>query len=178
VRGTDGATSGSVQNATTSRRESSRPVLVRPSSAVPLPRARIRTDLSRGGVRDRAPGLPRTGARALAGSGARNARQASVTEGENLTSRFTNHRPCHRPAEAGVGLLLRAGDELKQQRRPGSRRVGSAGGFRGLRGMADWSGVASRRRIEPCMRFSRTRLSDIVHRLAYASVGFTVPVRR
>ena len=44
--------------------------------------------------------------------------------------------------------------------------------------MADWSGVASRRRIEPCMRFSRTRLSDIVHRLAYASVGFTVPVRR
>jgi hypothetical protein len=38
--------------------------------------------------------------------------------------------------------------------------------------------VASRRRIEPCMRFSRTRLTDIVHRLANAVVGFTVPVRR
>ncbi len=40
------------------------------------------------------------------------------------------------------------------------------------------SGVASRRRIEPRMRFSRTRLTDIVHRLTYAVVGFTVPVRR
>jgi hypothetical protein len=38
--------------------------------------------------------------------------------------------------------------------------------------------IASRRRIEPCMRFSRTRLSDIVHRLANASVGLTVPLRR
>ena len=38
--------------------------------------------------------------------------------------------------------------------------------------------AASRRRIEPCMRFSRTRLTDIVHRLAYASVGLTVPERR
>ena len=38
--------------------------------------------------------------------------------------------------------------------------------------------VASRRRIEPCMRFSRTRLTDIVHRLANAVVDFTVPVRR
>jgi hypothetical protein len=37
---------------------------------------------------------------------------------------------------------------------------------------------ASRRRIEPCMRFSRTRLSDIVHRLTYAVVGCTVPLRR
>jgi len=34
----------------------------------------------------------------------------------------------------------------------------------GLRGVADWSRVASRRRIEPCVRFSRTRLTDIVHR--------------
>jgi hypothetical protein len=59
-----------------------------------------------------------------------------------------------------------------------ARIVGSAGGVRGPRGVADWSGVASRRRIEPCVRFSRTRLSDIVHRLAHASVGFTVPVRR
>jgi hypothetical protein len=30
----------------------------------------------------------------------------------------------------------------------------------------------------PCVRFSRTRLSDIVHRLPYASVGRTVPLRR
>jgi hypothetical protein len=42
----------------------------------------------------------------------------------------------------------------------------------------DWPGFASRRHIEPCMRFSRTRLTDIVHRLAYASVDRTVPVRR
>ena len=56
--------------------------------------------------------------------------------------------------------------------------VGSAGGVQGPRGVADWSGVASRRRFEPCVRFSRTRLSDIVHRLAYASVGLTVPLRR
>ena len=56
-------------------------------------------------------------------------------------------------------------------RRVGGRRPGTAR-------LADWSGVASRRRFEPCVRFSRTRLSDIVHRLAYASVGFTVPVRR
>jgi hypothetical protein len=61
---------------------------------------------------------------------------------------------------------------------PGYSWVGSAGGVRGPRGVADWSVVASRRRIEPCVRFSRTRLSDIVHRLAYASVGFTVPFRR
>jgi hypothetical protein len=39
-------------------------------------------------------------------------------------------------------------------------------------------GLASRRRFEPCMRFSRTRLTDIVHRLAYAVVDRTVPVRR
>ena len=56
--------------------------------------------------------------------------------------------------------------------------VGSAGGLDGLHGMADWSGDASRRRFEPCMRFSRTRLTDIVHRLAYAVVGRTVPLRR
>ena len=56
--------------------------------------------------------------------------------------------------------------------------VGSAGGLTGLHGMADWSGDASRRRFEPCMRFSRTRLTDIVHRLAYAVVGRTVPLRR
>ena len=58
------------------------------------------------------------------------------------------------------------------------RRVGSAGGVRGPRGVADWSGVASRRRIEPCVRFSPTRLTDIVHRLAYAVVGRQVPLRR
>ena len=67
-------------------------------------------------------------------------------------------------------------------RATGNRRAAApirVGGRRpGPRGVADWSGVASRRRIEPCVRFSRTRLSDIVHRLAYASVGFTVPVRR
>jgi hypothetical protein len=57
--------------------------------------------------------------------------------------------------------------------------VGSAGGFRGRTAvLARLAGVASRRRIEPCMRFSRTRLSDIVHRQAYAVVGLTVPVRR
>jgi hypothetical protein len=49
--------------------------------------------------------------------------------------------------------------------------VGSAGGFLGPRGVADWSGVASRRRIEPWMRFSRTRLSDIVHRNVQGDVG-------
>src|SRR5918994_5980663 len=30
--------------------------------------------------------------------------------------------------------------------------------------------------FEPCVRFSRTRLTDIVHRLAYAVVGRTVPL--
>ena len=59
-----------------------------------------------------------------------------------------------------------------------ARGVGSAGGLDGLHGMADWSGDASRRRFEPCMRFSRTRLTDIVHRLAYTVVGRTVPLRR
>ncbi len=38
--------------------------------------------------------------------------------------------------------------------------------------------AASRRRVEPCVRFSRTRLTDIVHRLAYAVVGRTVPLKR
>jgi hypothetical protein len=32
--------------------------------------------------------------------------------------------------------------------------------------------------FEPGMRFSRTRLTDIVHRLAYAVVGRTVPLKR
>jgi hypothetical protein len=50
--------------------------------------------------------------------------------------------------------------------------------FRDCAAGADWSGVASRRHIEPCVRFSRTRLSDIVHRLAYAVVDRTVPVKR
>ena len=50
--------------------------------------------------------------------------------------------------------------------------VGSAGGSRGRTAvLARLAVVASRRRIEPCMRFSRTRLSDIVHRLADAVRG-------
>jgi hypothetical protein len=57
-------------------------------------------------------------------------------------------------------------------RRVGGRRPGPLG-LVGQRHPA-----ASRRRFEPCVRFSRTRLSDIVHRLAYAVVGFTVPPRR
>ena len=44
--------------------------------------------------------------------------------------------------------------------------------------LARLAGDASRRRIEPCMRFSRTRLTDIVHRLAYAVVGRIVPLKR
>ena len=83
---------------------------------------------------------------------------------------------CVVPAE--VKLLLQDPGGGKRESMDRGRMVGSAGGVRGLRGFADWSGVASRRRIEPCVRFSRTRLSDIVHRLAYASVGFTVPSRR
>ena len=74
---------------------------------------------------------------------------------------------------------------MERGNRPGAVRdsvggvLGRVGGrLPGRTAFADWPGVASRRRIEPCMRFSRTRLSDIVHRLAYAVVGFTVPVRR
>jgi hypothetical protein len=46
-----------------------------------------------------------------------------------------------------------------------------------------WAGrPAAPRRLppphRPCVRFSRTRLSDIVHRLANASMGLTVPLSR
>ncbi len=74
--------------------------------------------------------------------------------------------------------LLGASSDARLRNGPDSTPVGSAGGLDGLHGMADWSGDASRRRFEPCMRFSRTRLTDIVHRLAYAVVGRTVPLRR
>ena len=45
-------------------------------------------------------------------------------------------------------------------------RVG--GRLRFPHGLADWLPDPSRRRIEPCVRFSRTRLSDILHRRACA----------
>ena len=50
--------------------------------------------------------------------------------------------------------------------------VGSAGGRSGDRAALCRliCLVASRRRLEPCLRFSRTRLTDIVHRLACAVV--------
>jgi hypothetical protein len=47
-------------------------------------------------------------------------------------------------------------------------RTGSGGGVSEPRGLADWPGDASPRRIEPCVRFSRTRLSDTLHREAFA----------
>ncbi|MFD4483345.1 helix-turn-helix domain-containing protein [Streptomyces sp. NPDC058471] len=56
-----------------------------------------------------------------------------------------------------------------------------AAGFR-LSRVGDWRGgyrsVSSPRHFKPCMQFSRTRLSDIVHRLACAVALCTFPVRR
>ena len=49
-----------------------------------------------------------------------------------------------------------------------NERTGSVGDVSEPRGLADWPRGASHRRIEPCVRFSRTRLSDILHREAFA----------
>ncbi len=79
-------------------------------------------------------------------------------------SRFRSGLRCNRP-DARAGFPARC-------------RVG---GRRQRRAAVPTGQVSSRRHLEPCMRFSRTRLSDVLHRrhsAAPVGVGLGRPVER